>query len=171
MLQHKQTPSHDYNRSFRSDGLIKLEVHEQKLHFDIIIQTSFPGPCSVCVFFCLFLLAKECSELTTKSMEQTVLVPCFSSLGSTCRFGCRPGFFMQGDGRANCSLNSTNDGVSWSTGQFSCEGELSTFFLKLGIKRVDKGRTTSVKRKRISSESLCLRANARMVIFVIFLRW
>ena len=79
----------------------------------------------VCLFVC-FLLAKECSELTTKSMQQTVLVPCFSSFGSTCRFGCRPGFFMRGDGRANCSLNSKDDGVSWSTGQFSCEGELST---------------------------------------------
>lgn len=127
MLQHKQTPNPDYNRSSRSDGLIKIEVHQWKLHYDIVIGTSFPGLCSLCVFFVCLLLAKQCGELTTKSMEQTVLVPCFSSLGSTCRFGCRPGFFMQGDGRANCSLNSKDEGVSWSTGQFSCEGELSRY--------------------------------------------
>ncbi|XP_068677677.1 uncharacterized protein [Montipora foliosa] len=65
--------------------------------------------------------AKQCPELTTMSLEQTVSVPCFSSFGSTCHFGCRSGFFMQGDGHAKCSLNSKGDEVSWSIGQFSCE--------------------------------------------------
>ena len=119
LLQHKQTPNHDYNRSCRSDGLIKFRYYNSNLvPWAMFLML-------VCLFVCL-LLAKECRELTTKSMEQTVLAPCFSSLGSTCQFGCRPGFFMQGDGRANCSLNSKDDGVSWSTGQFSCEGELFT---------------------------------------------
>ena len=44
-------------------------------------------------------------------------------------------------------------------------------FYKFGIKRVDKRRTTSVRRQWISADSLWLRANARMVIFVIFWQW
>lgn len=65
--------------------------------------------------------AKHCDRLTAKLEGQTLSFPCFSSFGSTCYFGCRPGYFLQGDGKANCTLNSKGDGVSWKIEQFSCK--------------------------------------------------
>ena len=71
------------------------------------------------------LLVKHCEKLTTLR-SQTILVPCFTSFGSTCYFGCRRGFFMEGDRQANCSLNSKGDGVSWKFGSFTCKGKFFT---------------------------------------------
>ena len=62
-------------------------------------------------------LAKHCKTLTARG-NQTISMPCFTSLGSTCHFGCRRGFFLVGDGEANCSLNSKGDDVSWNFGRF-----------------------------------------------------
>ena len=78
--------------------------------------------------FLNFVSAKHCDRLTAKLEGQTLSFPCFSSFGSTCFFGCRPGYFLQGDGKANCTLNSKGDGVSWKIEQFSCKGN-SRFFL------------------------------------------
>lgn len=65
--------------------------------------------------------AKQCMELRNISLDQTILLPCYTSLGSTCHFGCRPGFFLKGDGHAKCIIDSKGGGVSWSFGQFSCK--------------------------------------------------
>ncbi|KAL9986755.1 hypothetical protein ACROYT_G000945 [Oculina patagonica] len=69
--------------------------------------------------------AKHCKKLTTTRENETLSVPCFTSLGSTCYFGCRPGFVLLGNGQANCSLDSNGNAVSWVIGQFSCE-EITT---------------------------------------------
>ncbi|KAL9986757.1 hypothetical protein ACROYT_G000947 [Oculina patagonica] len=65
--------------------------------------------------------AKHCRKLTTTRENETLSVPCFTSLGSTCYFGCRPGFVLTGDRQANCSLSVKGDAVFWNIGQFSCE--------------------------------------------------
>ena len=80
-------------------------------------------------YLSVIFLAKQCMELRNISLDQTILLPCYTSLGSTCHFGCRPGFFLKGDGHAKCIIDSKGGGVSWSFGQFSCKGKLFSFGL------------------------------------------
>ena len=88
-------------------------------------QTNKSGPKSLITAAFFPLLVKHCEKLTILK-NQTILVPCFTSLGSTCYFGCRRRFFMDGDRQANCTLNSKGDGVSWKIGKFTCKGKFFT---------------------------------------------
>ncbi|KAL9962843.1 hypothetical protein ACROYT_G031988 [Oculina patagonica] len=72
-----------------------------------------------------FCHEKHCEELTTTRENETLSIPCFTSFGSTCYFGCRQGFILKGDRQAKCSLSSKGDAVVWNIGQFSCE-EINT---------------------------------------------
>ena len=92
-------------------------------------QTNKSGPKSLLNASFFPLLVKHCEKLTILK-NQTILVPCFTSLGSTCYFGCRRGFFMDGDRQANCTLNPKGDGVSWKIGKFTCKGK---FFTKVKL--------------------------------------
>ena len=111
--------SHDFLINFRNVLFVLQLICRHPWQVSTFVYFPF-----LLTFRLNFISAKHCEKLTTKVKGQTISVPCFSSFGSTCYFGCRPGFFLQGDGRANCSLNSKGDGVSWEIGSFTCEGKL-----------------------------------------------
>ena len=79
------------------------------------------------IFFLLFFFsAKHCKTLTPSGLGHSLSIPCFTSFGSKCHFGCANGFSMKGDGQASCSVVSTSGTVSWKVNEFSCKGRTTT---------------------------------------------
>ena len=68
----------------------------------------------------LFDTVKHCGTLFPPE-DGKVLLPCYTTFGSTCIRDCKDGYVAFGGNLATCrSINSSH--VAWDIGNFTCEG-------------------------------------------------